>query len=152
MHFYIHYYMMFFIAPLVCRVFCTEKKSAERCGEAESGIFREYSTDRATLATFAGAGITRVKKVHHKKSFLIFPSPAGIIKLFPLTESLVSDILAWDRNIEKLFLRCRKCESWWACIPTLSKLGRKCRHWTFAKSGHRQSTVQYCNFPACNCV
>jgi hypothetical protein len=56
-----------------------------------------------------------------KKSFSIFPSPAGmplaklslggnndvIYKLFPPRESLVSDIPAVDGNIEKLFLRCR---------------------------------------------
>jgi hypothetical protein len=55
-----------------------------------------------------------------KKSFSIFPSPAGmsltklslggnndvIYKLFPPRESLVSDIPAVDGNIEKLFLRC----------------------------------------------
>jgi hypothetical protein len=55
-----------------------------------------------------------------KKSFLIFLSPAGmsltklslggnndvIYKLFPPRESLVSDIPAGDRNIEKLFLQC----------------------------------------------
>ncbi len=52
-----------------------------------------------------------------KKSFSIFPSPAGlsltkladnyvIYKLSPPRESLVSDIPAGDRNIEKLFLRC----------------------------------------------
>ncbi len=52
-----------------------------------------------------------------KKSFSIFPSPAGIrlslggnnvviYKLFPPKESLESDILAGDGNIEKLFLRC----------------------------------------------
>ncbi len=55
---------------------------------------------------------------HHKKSVLIFPSPAGmslsklslggnndvIYKLFPLRESLVSDIPAGGGNIEKLFL------------------------------------------------
>jgi hypothetical protein len=55
--------------------------------------------------------------VHHKKSFSMFPSPAGmsltklpqggnydvIYKLFLLRESLVSDIPAGDGNIEKLF-------------------------------------------------
>ncbi len=57
--------------------------------------------------------------VHRKKSFSIFPSPAGmsltklslggnndvIYKLFPPRESLVSDIPAVDGNIGKLFLR-----------------------------------------------
>ncbi len=57
---------------------------------------------------------------HRKKSFSIFPSPAGmaltklslggnndvIYNLFPSRESLVSDIPAGDGNIEKLFLRC----------------------------------------------
>ncbi len=57
---------------------------------------------------------------HRKKSFSIFPSPAGmsftklsmggnndvIYKLFPPRESLVSDIPAGDGNIEKLFLQC----------------------------------------------
>jgi hypothetical protein len=55
--------------------------------------------------------------VHRKKSFLIFPSPAGMSltklslggnndvrdELFPPRESLVSDIPAGDGNIEKLF-------------------------------------------------
>ncbi len=55
-----------------------------------------------------------------KKSFSIVPSQAGKsltklslggnneneMKLFPPTESLVSDILAGDGNIEKLFFRC----------------------------------------------
>ncbi len=58
--------------------------------------------------------------IHRKRSFSIFPSPAGmsptklsmggnnkvINKLFPPRESLVSDIPAGDGNIEKLFLRC----------------------------------------------
>ena len=58
--------------------------------------------------------------MHRKKSFSIFPSPAGkslpklslggnkdvIYKLFLPRESLVSDISAGDGNIEKLFLRC----------------------------------------------
>ncbi len=58
--------------------------------------------------------------IHLKKSFSIFPSPAGIsltklslggkkfymTSLFPPRESLVSDIPAGDGNIEKLFLRC----------------------------------------------
>ncbi len=60
-------------------------------------------------------------RLHRKKYFSIFPSPAGmsvtklslggnndvIYKLFPPKESLVSDIPAGDGNIEKLFLRCR---------------------------------------------
>ncbi len=60
-------------------------------------------------------------RLHRKKSFSIFPSPAGmaltklslggnndvIYKLFPSRESLESDIPAGDGNIEKLFLRCR---------------------------------------------
>jgi hypothetical protein len=59
--------------------------------------------------------------IHRKKSFSIFPSPAGmsltklslggnndiIYKLFPPRESLVSDIPAGDGNIEKLFLQCK---------------------------------------------
>jgi hypothetical protein len=58
--------------------------------------------------------------IHRKKGFSIFPSPAGMsltklslgmnnlymTSLFPPRESLVSDILAGDGNIEKLFLRC----------------------------------------------
>jgi hypothetical protein len=44
------------------------------------------------------------------KSFLIFPSLGGnyyvIYQLFLPRESLVSDILAGDGNIEKLFLWC----------------------------------------------
>ncbi len=58
--------------------------------------------------------------IHRKKSFSIFPSPAGmsltklslggnndvIYKLFPPRESLVNYILAGDGNIEKLFLWC----------------------------------------------
>jgi hypothetical protein len=56
-------------------------------------------------------------RLHCKKSFSIFPSPAGmsltklflggnndvIYKLFPPRESLVSVIPAGDGNIEKLF-------------------------------------------------
>ncbi len=52
--FYVHYYMMFFIALLRglhgmgCRVLCIEKsgieQSPERRGEAESGIVGEYRT------------------------------------------------------------------------------------------------------------
>jgi hypothetical protein len=58
--------------------------------------------------------------MHRKKSFLIFPSPAGIsltklslggnydiiYKLFLPRESLVSNIPAGDGNIKKLVLRC----------------------------------------------
>jgi hypothetical protein len=58
--------------------------------------------------------------LHRKKSFSIFPSPAGmsltklsmggnndvIYKLFPPRESLVSDITAADGDIEKHFFRC----------------------------------------------
>jgi hypothetical protein len=57
--------------------------------------------------------------VHRKKSFSIFPSPAGMsitklslggnndvmYEIFPPRESLVSDIPAGGGNIEKLFLR-----------------------------------------------
>jgi hypothetical protein len=60
------------------------------------------------------------KALHRKKSFSIFPSPAGMSltklslfgnydvtnKLFLPRESLVSDIPAGDGNIEKLFLQC----------------------------------------------
>jgi hypothetical protein len=60
------------------------------------------------------------KALHRKKSFSIFPSPAGMSltelslcrsydvtnKLFLPRESLVSDIPAWDGNVEKLFLQC----------------------------------------------
>jgi hypothetical protein len=65
--------------------------------------------------------------IHCKKSFSIpvFPSPAGmsptelslsgnndvIYKLFPLKESLVSDIRAGDGNIEKLFYSVRAANS-----------------------------------------
>jgi hypothetical protein len=58
-------------------------------------------------------------RLHRKRGFLIFPSPAGMsltrlslggnnevikpYKLFPPTESLVSDIPAGDGNVEKLF-------------------------------------------------
>jgi hypothetical protein len=59
-------------------------------------------------------------QIHRKKSFSIYPSPAGmsltklflggnndvIYTLFPPRESLVSDIPAGDGNIEKLFLQC----------------------------------------------
>jgi hypothetical protein len=59
----------------------------------------------------------RTNDLHRKKSFSIFKSPAGksftklslggnndvIYKLFPPRESLVSDILAGDGNIKKLF-------------------------------------------------
>jgi hypothetical protein len=58
-----------------------------------------------------------LESMHRKKSFSIFPPPAGmsltkvslggnydlIYKLFLPWESLVSDILAGDRNIEKPF-------------------------------------------------
>jgi hypothetical protein len=58
--------------------------------------------------------------IHRKKSFSIFPSPAGmaltkltlggsydvIYKLFLPRESLVCEIPAGDGNIEKLFLQC----------------------------------------------
>ncbi len=58
--------------------------------------------------------------LHRKKSFSIFPSPAGMsltklspggnnlymTSLFPPSESLVSDIPARGTNIEKLSLRC----------------------------------------------
>jgi hypothetical protein len=60
------------------------------------------------------------KALHRKKSFSIFPSPAGMSltklylcgnydvtnKLFLPRKSLVSDIPAGDGNIEKLFLQC----------------------------------------------
>ncbi len=68
---------------------------------------------------------------HRKKSFSIFPSPAGmsLTKLslgenkfiydviIPPRESLVRDIPAGDGNIEKLFLRCTKQR--FATIPEL---------------------------------
>ncbi len=51
-----------------------------------------------------------------KKMLAIFPSPAemsltklslaGINQLFPVRESLVSDIPARDRKTDKLFLQC----------------------------------------------
>jgi hypothetical protein len=58
-----------------------------------------------------------VRLLHRKKSFSIFPSPAGMsltkhslggnnlymTSLFPPRESLVSDIPAGDGNIEKAF-------------------------------------------------
>jgi hypothetical protein len=61
--------------------------------------------------------------LHRKKTFPMFPSPAGmslniinkpslggnndiIYKLFPPRRSLVSDIPARDGNIKKLFLQC----------------------------------------------
>jgi hypothetical protein len=57
------------------------------------------------------------ENIHRKKSFSIFPSPAGMsltklslggnnlymTSLFPPRESLVSDIPAGDGNIKKLF-------------------------------------------------
>ncbi len=69
---------------------------------------------------FSGCAFKRVFKPHRKKSFSVFPSPAGmsltklslggnidvIHKLFPPRESLVSDIPAGDSNIEQLFLQC----------------------------------------------
>jgi hypothetical protein len=62
----------------------------------------------------------KLSDVHRKKSFSIFPSPAGMsltklslgennffmTSLFPPRESLVSDIPAGYRKIEKLSLRC----------------------------------------------
>ncbi len=73
--------------------------------------------------------------VHRKKSFSIFPSPAGMslsklslgrnnsymTSLFPTRESLVSDILAGGGNIKKLFLRCNvhfvvQCRRRRACV------------------------------------
>jgi len=58
--------------------------------------------------------------IHCKKSFSIFPSPAGMsltklslggnnlymTSLFPPRKSLVIDIPAGDGNIKKLFLQC----------------------------------------------
>jgi hypothetical protein len=63
---------------------------------------------------------TQVHARYTVKIFSIFPSPAGmsltklsqgvnygvISKLFPPRGSLLSDILAGDGNIEKLFLQC----------------------------------------------
>jgi hypothetical protein len=63
--------------------------------------------------------------VHRKKSFSIFPSPAGmwlyilslggnndvIYKLFPPRESLVSDIPSGDGNKENTFLQCTQMET-----------------------------------------
>ncbi len=60
--------------------------------------------------------------LHCKKSFSIFPSPAGMsltklslggnnlymTSLFPPRKSLVIDVPAGDGNIKKLFLQCRR--------------------------------------------
>jgi hypothetical protein len=67
-----------------------------------------------------GEGLLPSINIHRKKNFLIFPSPAGMsltklslggnnlymTSLFPPRESFISDVLAGDRNIEKVFLRC----------------------------------------------
>ncbi len=42
-------------------------------------------------------------ELHFQKRFAVFPSPAGITKLFPARDSLVSDIPAGDGKIAKLF-------------------------------------------------
>jgi hypothetical protein len=74
-------------------------------------------------------GRLRKERQHPKKSFLIFPSPAGlsltklylggnndvIYKLFPPRESLVSDIPAWGREYLKAFFTAK----------LLTKEGRK---------------------------
>ncbi len=66
------------------------------------------------------------RKLYRKKSFSIFPFPAGMslnklslggnnlymTSLFPLRESLLSDIPGGDGNIEKFFLRCRAGQEW----------------------------------------
>jgi hypothetical protein len=67
------------------------------------------------------------KSIHRKKSFSIFPSPAGMsltkvslggnnfymTSLFPAMESLISDIPAGDGNIEKLFNGVGTLSTWY---------------------------------------
>jgi hypothetical protein len=80
--------------------------------------------------------------LHHKKSFSIFLSPAEMsltklslggnnlymTSLFPLRESLVSDIPAGDGNIEKLFYGV-SCPRHLA----MAHMGKKWRRTIFAK-------------------
>jgi hypothetical protein len=75
--------------------------------------------DRLFLWMFGAAAVVG-KILHRKKSFSIFPFPAGmsltklsrgghydvIHKVFLPRERLVSDIPSGVGNIEKLFLRC----------------------------------------------
>ncbi len=83
---------------------------------------KEIYCDNKTESAIAGGN----EIPHCKKSFSIFPSPAGmsliklslvgnydvIYKLFLPRESLVTDIPAGNGNIEKLFLQCSGCEEW----------------------------------------
>jgi hypothetical protein len=72
------------------------------------------------LAIREGLSLYDVDTLHRKKSFSIFPSPAGMsltklslggknlfmTSLFPPRDSLVRDIPSGDGDIEKLLLRC----------------------------------------------
>jgi hypothetical protein len=84
--------------------------------------FSQFSNDQRNSAALKEnfPKKSNLRIIHRKKSFSIFPSPAGmsltkhslggnydvIYKLFLLRESLVNDIPAGDGKIEKLFLRC----------------------------------------------
>jgi hypothetical protein len=46
--------------------------------------------------------------LHCKKRLTIFPFPAGIIRIFPSRESLVSDIPAEDGKMANPFLQCNQ--------------------------------------------
>ncbi len=102
-------------------------KYKERKPHSLLSSFEQYSNTEKTKETAAKLGTWSLIKIqqpeiflHRKKSFSIFPSPAGMsltklapggnndirYKLFPPRKSLVSDIPAGDGNIKKLFLRC----------------------------------------------
>jgi hypothetical protein len=79
-----------------------------------------FSFLKRTIENCQTSNILISTVIHRKKSFSIFPSPAGMsltklslggnnlymTPLFPPRESLVSAIPAGDGNIEKYFLRC----------------------------------------------
>ncbi len=79
------------------------------------------------------------ENIHRKKSFSIFPSPAGVsltklslggnnlymTSLFPPRESLVSDIPAGDGNIKKLFTVYTVCFKPPKKLPLFEKVSSK---------------------------
>ncbi len=75
-------------------------------------LFRSNSIGTGRNVVFVPYYVTRCTV---KKGLATFPSPvgmsltaswAGIVKLFPARENLVSDIPAGDGNVGNLFLRC----------------------------------------------
>ncbi len=93
--------------------------------------------------------------IHCKKSFSIFPSPAGMsltklslggnnlymTSLFPPRKSLVIDIPAGDGNIKKLFLQCSLCFPYCALIGVEYGKVRQCWYIVYRSQIHERTIL-----------